>query len=53
MAINFMSTDDVQEMLDNNELSPRFDHEWAPPRYEDEDDADWSDSVFGPELDIL
>lgn len=24
MALNFMSKDDVREMLDSNELSPRF-----------------------------
>ena len=34
-ALKYMSHDDVRDMLDCNELSPRFDED-----YEDEDDED-------------
>ena len=28
MALKYMSTDDVEDMLDANELSPRFQEDW-------------------------
>jgi hypothetical protein len=36
MCLKYMSTDDVEDMLDANELSARF-HE----DYEDDDDMEW------------
>ena len=36
-CLKYMSTDDVRDMLDSNELSPRFD--------EDEDDEDDSETI--------
>ena len=52
MALKYMSTDDVEDMLDANELSARF-HEDADEEEEEEDDGqptweqEWAD--FGEE----
>ena len=37
-ALNWMSTDEVREMLDANELSPRFDEDEEEEEEEDERD---------------
>ena len=46
MALKYMSTDDVEDMLDANELSPRFQED-----YDEEPDVDeaqeWAD--FDPD----
>lgn len=46
MALSYMSTDDVEDMLDANELSPRFQED-----YDEEPDVDeaqeWAD--FDPD----
>jgi hypothetical protein len=39
MALKYMSTDDVEDMLDANELSARF-HEDEDEDYDDEPDVD-------------
>ena len=39
-ALNYMSCDDVRDMLDCNELSPRFDEEEDEEEDEDEDDSE-------------
>ena len=35
MCLKYMSTDDVEDMLDANELSPRFQEDW------DEEEEEW------------
>ena len=35
MCLKYMSTDDVEDMLDTNELSPRFQEDW------DEEEEEW------------
>ena len=41
MALKYMSTDDVADMLDCNELSPRFQEDWDEDEDEDEDDYEY------------
>ena len=50
MALKYMSTDDVEDMLDANELSARF-HEDEDEDYEDDGQPSWEQewADFGEE----
>ena len=48
MCLKYMSTDDVDEMLDMNELSPRFQEDWDEEYDGQPDEAqEWHD--FDPD----
>ena len=48
-CLQYMSHDDVRDMLDANELSPRFldDDEAADDQDDDDDDSDLDDVPYG------
>ena len=51
MALKYMSTDDVEDMLDANELSARFHEEEDEEEYEDDGQPTWEQewADFGEE----
>ena len=51
MALKYMSTDDVEDMLDANELSDRFQEDEDEEEYEDDGQPTWEQewADFGEE----